>query len=268
MSEEQLQTVREDMKKEVPHCLMLGKVDTFLGSGGLWGSFTSTSENMEESIQNILVTTVQGQGSSADGLKPVKTEIVERPIEKMNPDATASAPARVDLPSLKNTAYAMQTRDLDAVVKKMNVTLTEGEEALKISKPDADQDFMAEAFVRMGIGYAWLGSQLKAENAEKTEVKVEPMNDKGAEDSLAKRHQEELVRLVSGHFQLVSSPESLESLSMIQETIASIKDMKEQEALNKLVEGIKLKKDMASELQTSINVAVKDLKKNHARRTG
>ena len=175
--EEQHEANMQEMMKSLPERLTVDKQASMCGTGGIWGSLASENESMDSSIGAILSGNVQATTAGGGSTKAEKAATSEQPDAAPASSANANGSgnpkpsARVDLPSMKNTAYALQQRNMDATAKKMKTVLQEGQEALAISKSE-DADFIKETFQRMSIGWAWLGATLSAVKFDMTEVKT------------------------------------------------------------------------------------------------
>ena len=230
--EEQHEANVQEMMKSLPERLTVDKQASMCGTGGIWGSLASENQSMDSSIGAILSGNVQATTAGGGSTKAEKGATSEQPDAAPASSANANGSgnpkpsARVDLPSMKNTAYALQQRNMDATAKKMKTVLQEGQEALTISKSE-DADFIKETFQRMSIGWAWLGATLSAVKPDMTEVKTLDMESHEGYASLMDRHEKNLVTLMAHHYPLVSNKEDLLPWSRMQEHLAKIKDAKD-----------------------------------------
>ena len=130
-----------------------------------------------------------------------------------NPPNPKGAKGKTDVPSLRNTAHALQSRELTSLEKRFDENLRDGVTAITSSELDQDADFLAEAQQRMAVGYAWLGQSMVVEGLA---VTVKPF----PEDSDAT---DEMLKLMDLHFCMVSKKESLRCLKSMQNLVSELK---------------------------------------------
>ena len=264
MTEEQKQAALTDLKERVPASLAMDKSRSMCSSGSLWDGESATSQSMAEHIDQVL----KGHGARKSGQSPGTGTTPEggEVAAKKEPEPADTTPApetkKVDLPSMKNTAYALQNRELENLAKKMRATLSEGKEAWQSS------NFMREAFVRVRVGFAWLGQRVVFDDGEALPAKIETEDIAGADNLVSMKNQQEVMsKLMNNHFPLVSSIPDLVPMACMTSTILSIKGKDTKQDLEKCVQSLRPMKEMAAELQQSVSVSIKDLKKSHIRRT-
>ena len=255
MTEEQKQAALTDLKERVPASLAMDKSRSMCSSGSLWDGESATSQSMAEHIDQVL----KGHGARKSGQGPGTGTTLEggEVAAKKEPEPADTTPApetkKVDLPSMKNTAYALQNRELENLAKKMRATLSEGKEAWQSSVEGSDGDFgrllFACVLALLGLGS---GSCLMM----------------GADNLVSMKNQQEVMsKLMDNHFPLVSSVPDLVPMACMTSTILSIKGKDTKQDLEKCVQSLRPMKEMAAELQQSVSVSIKDLKKSHIRRT-
>ncbi|CAE7828810.1 unnamed protein product [Symbiodinium sp. CCMP2592] len=164
---------------------------------------------------------------------------------------------KLDLPSLRNTAFALQNRELNTLQKRFDDQLKEGASSIKASDCSQDGDFVDELKTRMKIGYLWLGQTMQVDGLEVTSEQI----GESEQDKVGQQIQE-----CMNQFCFVSVKEQLCPLNEMAALVNQLKAQTTKDDLEKIVQSLQRKKEQASELMSSIGVAVKDLKKQHKRR--
>ena len=158
---------------------------------------------------------------------------------------------------MKDTAYALQNRQEDEGY------FVRGQRGLAKQRGG-----LREAFVRMRVGFAWLGQRVVFDDGEALPTKIETEDITGADNLASMKNQQEVMsKLMNNHFPLVSSIPDLVPMACVTSTILSIKGKDTKQDLEKCVQSLRPMKEMAAELQQSVSVSIKDLKKSHIRRT-
>ena len=231
--------------------------------GGIWATGQGEAATLSQTVDQLLSCDHEdGQSSASPGTPSTTPQKNKDKESDKDPQSTQkqakSDKKKTDVPSLRNTAFAVQNRDLGALQKRFEDSLADGATAISGSDAVQDADFLSEARARMNVGYVWLGKRL-SQDTDQTKVSV---LDLGAEEN----GMAVMTKLMDDHFQLVSDKAKLQSLVMLQQKVAELKTMTSKAELEEAVASLAASKEQAAELLSSIGVAIKDLKKNHKRR--
>ena len=266
LSEENILQAHEDLKKSSELASQHASAVS-LSAGGVWTAASQADfGDMGKSVEKLLTEGAASMGvaiepaaGDPEGRAPTSTpgpSPSPAPSPGPNPPNPKGAKGKTDVPSLRNTAHALQSRELTSLEKRFDENLRDGVTAITSSELDQDADFLAEAQQRMAVGYAWLGQSMVVEGLA---VTVKPF----PEDSDAT---DEMLKLMDLHFCMVSKKESLRCLKSMQNLVSELKTKTNKEGLDESVKAIQALKEQAGELISSIMVGVKDLKKHHKRR--
>ena len=194
--------------------------------------------------------------SESESMAPSGLPTPTKEKEKEKDKDKSAKNAKTDVPSLRNTALALQSRELASLEKRFEDQLKDGAAAIKASDVTQDADFLEEAQRRMQVGYAMLGKLMQRDG---TDVNIQDIPD----DQSAT---EKMQTFMSDHFCLVSNKDHLASFKDMKLLVIELKLKTTKEGLEETVQKAQGMKEQASELLGSIGVAVKDLKKHHRRR--
>ena len=158
LSEENIQQAREDLKKSSELASQHASAVS-LSAGGVWTAASQADFGvMGKSVEKLLT---EGAASMGVAIEPAAGDPEGRgptstpgpspspspaPSPGPNPPNPKGAKGKTDVPSLRNTAHALQSRELTSLEQRFDENLRDGVTATTSSDLDQDADFLVLCF--------------------------------------------------------------------------------------------------------------------------